>query len=127
MSSTFNVSYLVPFVAGEKDLRINPFQEEGNDEDMPMLPPSIKSEDEDDHAYKGPMTRSRTKTTSLFSNMILRFLGYHKMFVQEGKLLEVNCIEMRVPTKLESTSTIFQELSERLCASPCTPVEKSVY
>lgn len=50
------------------------------------------------------------------------------MFVKEGKLLEVNCIQMRVATEFESTSTFFPELSVvHLCASPCTPVQKIMF
>lgn len=79
MSSNLNVSDLVPFVAEEKDLRTNPFQNEGNDEDMPMPPPSIKSKDEDDQAYKGPMTRSHTKTNSESTRCSLKRGSFWKL------------------------------------------------
>ena len=59
VSATFNVSDLSPFVVGDElDLRTNPFQEEGNDEDVA----STRSWNVDPIQVPiGPVTRARAK------------------------------------------------------------------
>jgi len=59
VSATFNVSDLSPFGVGDEvDLRTNPFQEEGNDEDMA----STRSWNADPIQVPiGPVTRARAK------------------------------------------------------------------
>ncbi|KAL5837241.1 hypothetical protein ACOSQ3_014410 [Xanthoceras sorbifolium] len=59
VSATFNVSDLSPFDAGDDlDLRTNPFQEEGNDEDLS----STRAWNADPiQVPVGPVTRARTK------------------------------------------------------------------
>ena len=55
VSATFNVTDLSPFDAGD-DLRANPFQDEGNDEDM-----TKKTRGEPFKVPVGPVTRARAK------------------------------------------------------------------
>ena len=55
VSATFNVTDLSPFDAGD-DLRENPFQDEGNDEDM-----TKKTRGEPFKVPVGPVTRARAK------------------------------------------------------------------
>jgi hypothetical protein len=59
VSATFNVSDLSPFGVGDElDLRTNPFQEEGNDEDVA----STRSWNADPIQVPiGPVTRARAK------------------------------------------------------------------
>ncbi|KAM7486464.1 hypothetical protein LguiA_002473 [Lonicera macranthoides] len=62
VSATFNISDLSPFSAGD-DLRTNPFQEEGNDEDAASTGSSIRIERCSDpiQVPVGPITRARAK------------------------------------------------------------------
>ena len=55
VSATFNVTDLSPFDAGD-DLRANPFQDEGNDEDM-----TKKTRAGPFKVPVGPVTRARAK------------------------------------------------------------------
>ena len=98
MSSSFNVSDLVPFIVGEADLRTNPFQEGEDDmimdskEDMEHEPEhepedaKLAAEDtlgkEDVLAVpRGPMTRARTK---LFNEAIGGMLRHLSMELEDG-------------------------------------------
>ena len=53
ISATFNVSDLSPFDVGD-DLRMNPFEERGNDENQQAFKDSL-------HVPFGPITRARSK------------------------------------------------------------------
>ena len=53
ISATFNVSDLSPFDVGD-DLRMNPFEERGNDENQQAFKDSL-------HVPVGPITRARSK------------------------------------------------------------------
>ena len=53
ISATFNVSDLSPFDVGD-DLRMNPFEERGNDENQQSLKDSL-------HVPVGPIIRARSK------------------------------------------------------------------
>ena len=56
VSATFNVTDLSPFVVGDDDLRANPSQEEGNDEDIKV----VKTRDPIRVPVR-PVTRARAK------------------------------------------------------------------
>ncbi|PON53631.1 hypothetical protein PanWU01x14_200690 [Parasponia andersonii] len=56
VSATFNVTDLSPFVAGDDDLRANPSQEGGNDEDIKAV--KIRGPVQ---VPVGPVTRARAK------------------------------------------------------------------
>ena len=63
VSSTFNVANLSPLVAGDDfDLRTNPFQEEGNDENPPALAqPTTRWSADPIRMKTGPITRTQAK------------------------------------------------------------------
>ena len=66
VSATFNVSYLSPFDVGE-DLRTNPFEERGNDENHQRN--TIKASSDPLHIHKGPITRARAKKMQVALNI----------------------------------------------------------
>ena len=63
VSATFNVADLSPFAAGDDfDLRTNPFQEEGNDENPPALAqPTTRWGADPIRMKTGPITRTQAK------------------------------------------------------------------
>jgi hypothetical protein len=79
VSATFNVSDLSPFGVGDElDLRTNPFQEEGNDEDMA----STRSWNADPIQVPiGPITRARAKQfQNALSGLIQRICAQASMW-----------------------------------------------
>ena len=70
VSTTFNVSDLSPFDVGD-DLRTNPFQEEGNDEDMS----NTRAWNADSIQVPiGPVTRARAKRFKQGLNGLIQYI-----------------------------------------------------
>ncbi|PON79256.1 hypothetical protein PanWU01x14_013720, partial [Parasponia andersonii] len=67
VSATFNVTDLSPFLAGDEDLRANPSQEEGNDEDIRAVKTRGPVQ-----VPVGPMTRARAKRFKEELNNLVR-------------------------------------------------------
>jgi hypothetical protein len=86
VSATFNVSDLNPFGVGDElDLRTNPFQKEGNDEDMA----STRSWNADPIQVPiGPVTRARAKK---FQNALSGLVqGIWAQALHGGQLMVMN-------------------------------------
>ena len=70
VSATFNVTDLSTFDA-DHDLRANPFQDEGNDEDMAQKEPQAKYQ-----VPEGPVTRARARRfKEELNNLIIKLQG----------------------------------------------------
>ena len=98
VSATFNVTDLSPFDA-DHDLRANPFQDEGNDEDMPQKEPQAKYQ-----VPEGPVTRARARRfKEELNNLII------KLQDEEGDKLA----KERIPGSQETTmkNVIWAELN----------------
>lgn len=84
VSATFNVADLSPFHA-DLDLRANPFQPGGNDEDITtnMHSHSIKDTPE------GPMTRARTKRFKEQVTSLLHKFGAQNIAIEEPRIVNM--------------------------------------
>ena len=67
VNATFNVSDLSPFNVGQ-DLRTNPFEERGNDENHQG---TIKTSSDPLHIHGGPITRARAKNMQAALNGLI--------------------------------------------------------
>jgi len=79
VSSSFNVAYLTPFVAGDdlEHLKANSFQEGGNDKNLETA------------QIQGPMTRSRTKQpVDTLQQMVADILNKAQVEKDEGPEVE---------------------------------------
>ena len=84
VSATFNVADLSPFHA-DLDLRANPFQPGGNDEDITDIIQSNQLED----AFDGPMTRARTKRFKEQVTSLVHKFGAQNIAIKEPRFINM--------------------------------------